>query len=241
MTEGATNDGGFNPRLVIAVVVVGVIAFIALWALIALGPQLSSGNDGRGHALSKAAPGYAGIVDLLERSNATVTMERGTGPVLYEEYNPLLVLTPTHRTKTPEITELLTANNLNRSLVVLPKWIAGRVPGQKVKAGWVSAGYADTPPAQLLPPAQFGEVKITARPAKAQTVPVNIAGRRFSVELPEDVQTVEGAGLETLIAGPAGGAVLARTRDKDLYILADPDLINNLALRRATRRAPPPI
>lgn len=229
MTEGPTNDGGFNPRLVIAVVVVGVIAFIALWAMIALGPQLSSGNDGRGHALSKAAPGYAGIVDLLERSNATVTMERGTGPVSYEEYNPLLVLTPTHRTKTPEMTELLTANNLNRSLVVLPKWIAGRVPGQKVKAGWVSAGYADTPPAQLLPPAQFGEVKITARPAKAQTVPVNIAGRRFSVELPEDVQTVEGAGLETLIAGPAGGAVLARTRDRDLYILADPDLINNLA------------
>ena len=60
MSKAATNDHGFNPRLIAAVVAIGVIAFIALWALIALAPQISSGNDGGGHALSKAAPGYGG-------------------------------------------------------------------------------------------------------------------------------------------------------------------------------------
>ena len=73
MTKAGANDQGFNPLVIAGVVIVGVVAFIALWALVALGPQLSSGNDGGGHALSKAAPGYAGIVDLLERAGAKVT------------------------------------------------------------------------------------------------------------------------------------------------------------------------
>src|SRR3546814_6902106 len=47
--------------------------------------------------------------------------------------------------------------------------------------------------------------------------------------LPAGVQTVTGDDLETLVAAPGGGAVLARARDADLYILADPDLIDNLA------------
>ena len=56
MSGAAATDDGFNPRLIAGVVVIGIVAFIALWALIALGPQISSGNDGGGHALSKAAP-----------------------------------------------------------------------------------------------------------------------------------------------------------------------------------------
>ena len=38
--------------VIAAVVAVGVVAFIALWALVALGPQLSGGTDGGGHAPS---------------------------------------------------------------------------------------------------------------------------------------------------------------------------------------------
>lgn len=107
MSNSATNDHGFNPRLIAGVVVIGIVAFIALWALIALGPQLSSGKDGGGHALSKAAPGYAGIVDLVERAGADVELRRRVETTQYEEYEPLLVLTPTHRTRAPEIAELL--------------------------------------------------------------------------------------------------------------------------------------
>ena len=59
MTGRSDHDNPFDPRLIAAVVAVGVVAFIALWALVALGPQLSSGNDGGGHALSKAAAGLS--------------------------------------------------------------------------------------------------------------------------------------------------------------------------------------
>ena len=57
MSDTAATSDGFNPRLIAAVIAIGIVAFVALWALIALGPQVSSGNDGGGHALSKAAPG----------------------------------------------------------------------------------------------------------------------------------------------------------------------------------------
>src|SRR3546814_13988871 len=50
-----------------------------------------------------------------------------------------------------------------------------------------------------------------------------------------NVQTISGDNLETLIAGPGGGAVLAQVGDRDLYILADPDLINNLAFASRDR------
>ncbi|WP_447765786.1 DUF4350 domain-containing protein [Sphingopyxis panaciterrae] len=235
--RAAAGDHGFNPRLMAAVVAVGVIAFIALWALVALGPQLSSGNNGGGHALSKAAPGYAGIVDLLERARADVELRRTIQGSGYEDYDQLLILTPTHRSRPEEVTELLGTQSDNRVLIVLPKWETVSVPGQAPKPGWVGAGFAHTPPARLLPEAFFGKVAIRAQPGKAQTVPANIAGRTFSAALPDNVQTVEGKGLDVLIAGPGGGAVLARARERDLYILADPDLINNLAFASKDKAA----
>ncbi|WP_326913889.1 DUF4350 domain-containing protein [Sphingopyxis chilensis] len=235
MSNAATNDHGFNPRLIAAVVAIGVIAFIALWALIALAPQISSGNDGGGHALSKAAPGYAGIVDLAERAGAEVELRRRVEVESYEEYEPLLVLTPTHRTRAPEIAELLDAQRTGPVLIVLPKWQTMAVPGQTPKPGWASAGFPVRPPAKMLPPAYFGTVAIKAAPSKAQQVPARLGGRSFAASLPGNVQTIEGRNLEMLIAGPGGAAVLAQVGEHDIYVLADPDLINNLAFASRDR------
>src|SRR5690606_9030408 len=116
------------PRLIGGIIAVGVIAFIALWALIALGPQLSSGNDGGGHALSKAAPGYAGIVDLLERTGVGVDLRRQAEKDSREGDRPLLILTPTHSSPPEEIRDLLAAQRQGPVLVVLPKWRAMPIP-----------------------------------------------------------------------------------------------------------------
>src|SRR3546814_19952491 len=75
----------------------------------------------------------------------------------------------------------------------------------------------------MLPPAHFGQVAIEAAPGKTQQVPARLAGHSFTAWLPDNVQTISGDNLETLIAGPGGGAVLAQVGDRDLYILADPD------------------
>ena len=229
MSGGATGESSFNPRLIAGIVVMGIVAFIALWALVALGPQIGSGNDGKGHALSKAAPGYAGIVDLLERAGATVEVRRKAESYHYDDYDPLIILTPTHRTRPEEIAELIAGAGGAPVLIVLPKWEAGQIPGTDTKPGWVSGGFPVTPPSKLLPSATFGQVDIRAEKAKPGRAPAWLAGRNIALALPADVQTVAGDGLETLAAAPGGGAVLARAQSHDYYILADPDLINNFA------------
>ncbi|MGL3822064.1 DUF4350 domain-containing protein [Sphingopyxis sp. R3-92] len=229
MSASAAHDAGFNPRLIGGVVVIGIVAFIALWALIALGPQLSSGNDGGGHALSKAAPGYAGIVDLLERAGADVELRRQVETTQYEDYEPIIVLTPTERTRPEEMKELIEAQGSAPVLIILPKWIAGRIPGEAAKPGWVSGGVANPPPTRLLPSEYFGEVRIARAPQGGGTARGLVAGRELTLALPAQLHTVAGDELDTLIAGPGDTAVLARTSNRDLYILSDPDLVNNLA------------
>lgn len=229
MSASAAHDAGFNARLIGGVVVIGVVAFIALWALIALGPQLSSGNDGGGHALSKAAPGYAGIVDLLERAGADVELRRQVETPPYEDYEPIIVLTPTERTRPEEMKELIEAQGGAPVLIILPKWIAGRIPGEAAKPGWVSGGVANPPPARLLPSEYFGEVRIARASQGSGTARGLVAGRELTLALPAQLHTIAGDELDTLIAGPGDTAVLARTSNRDLYILSDPDLVNNLA------------
>lgn len=235
---GAPGDHGFNPRLIGGVIAIGVVAFIALWALIALGPQLSSGNDGGGHALSKGAPGYAGIVDLLERAGAHVELRRRVEPYRYDDYTQLAILTPTHETRPGAMQEMLEAQGGAPTLIILPKWQILRIPGQSEKPGWTGSGFRIPAPARLLPADWFGEVEVGSEAAKGARGRGTVAGRAIDLPLPAELQTLSGPDLDTLVAAPGGGAVLARTRDRDLYILADPDLVDNLAFAsRDTARA----
>lgn len=237
MTAAAEHDGGFSPRLIAVVVAIGVIAFIALWALIALGPQLSNGNDGGGHALSKGAPGYAGVVDLLERSGADVELRRRAEPYEYEDFRQLVILTPTLRTRPDELRRLIDAQGNLPVLIVLPKWTALRIPGEEQRPGWVSAAASDLPPEKLLPTEYFGATQLRIAGNRPVTLESDFADRRIRTTLPAEVHTVEGGRMATLIAAPGGGAVLARAerRSRKLYVLADPDLINNLAFASRER------
>lgn len=235
MSGPAANDGGFNPRLIAGVVAIGVIAFIALWALIALGPQLSSGNDGGGHALSKAAPGYAGIVDLLERSDAVIDLRRSEeAPEYEEEWRELLVLTPTHSTKPDDLARVIKGHRGGPILIVLPKWQTGRHPE---KAGWSGNGFPIAPSPKLLPPTVGSIDKIASEPhARGATATGVFGGRNVTLPLRGlRAQVVTAEGYETLIGFPHGGALLAKRPRDAIYILSDPDFINNLAFSSRDR------
>lgn len=231
---GTANRAAFDPRVMIAVILVGVIGFIAMWALIALGPQLSADNNGRGHAMARSVQGFAGIVDLAERSDMWVEVRRKVveaQPLADDEGRTLLVLTPDFDSDPQDLAGLIEAHGDEPVLLVLPKWKTGP---HKTQKGWSGSGSAIPAPANLLPQgfADDGDrprLEDIARPA-----PVVLAGTGFDrgpVTLRAGEWQLIAIGRNTpMLALPGSDdAVLLRAARGDLYVLTDPDLINNFA------------
>ena len=83
----------FSARTMLIVVLVGLFAFSAFVVLSAYAPDLRSGSDGGGHALSKSAVGFAGVVELLKGMDEPVVVSRGEPPPT-PEGKGVLILTP---------------------------------------------------------------------------------------------------------------------------------------------------
>jgi hypothetical protein len=219
----------FNPRLIAAVVIVGVIGFIAMWALIALGPQLSAGNNGQGHALSRSVAGYAGIIDLAERSDMWVDVRRElveSTPMAEDEGRTLLVLTPEHDSDPKEIEALVKAHGDEPVLLVFPKW---QLSAHETRKGWAGGGFTNLASANLVPIKHWvGGVKVVSA-ALGKSSRVEFSERGDFILAPGDWQAVKPGTGRAMLTLPGGEALLARSFSSNLYVLADPDLINNFA------------
>ena len=228
----------FDPRVIGAVVVIGVIGFIAMWALMALGPQLSAGNNAQGHALSKGVAGYAGIVDFAERAGMAVDVRRqveesvpGSGPVL-------LVLTPDQGSEADEIAALINAHGREPVLIVLPKWQSIAHPQRK---GWTGIAFPVTARNDMLDKAGIGGVgkpRIAPLAAPVQTNFTQPGNRRAAITLAAGnwQRMVPGPRNTSLLAMPGSDeALLLRSANRRVYVLTDPDLINNFAFASRER------
>lgn len=113
-----TGKGGFSPAVMAAVLIVGLIAFVAFFAGNALdsGPRLDF--DGRAHAASKSAVGYAGAVELLEDLGHPVVVARGSTT----DSGSVLVITPDGGLPGSVFDLPVVANHYGPVLVVIPKW-----------------------------------------------------------------------------------------------------------------------
>ncbi len=252
----------FDPRVIGAVIVIGVIGFIAMWALMALGPQLSAGNNAQGHALSKGVAGYAGIVDYAERADIWVDVRREVveaTPLGDDEGSTLLVLTPDQSSEPDEIEALIMAHGREPVLIVLPKW---RTLPHPQRRGWAGLAFVASAHPRLVPWDRFGGREpdvalITTR----QPGPLAFKGsgyqRGTAATQPGQWQALFGGGGTVMIGMPdvplfwkppgrpaatqsemraaENPALLIRSADRRLYVLADPDLINNFAFASRER------
>ncbi|MDX2211168.1 MAG: DUF4350 domain-containing protein [Sphingopyxis sp.] len=231
----------FDPRVIGAVIVIGVIGFIAMWALMALGPQLSAGNNAQGHALSKGVAGYAGIVDYAERADIWVDVRREVvkaTPLGDDEGSTLLVLTPDQSSEPDEIEALIKAHGREPVLIVLPKWRSIPHPQRK---GWTGIAFPVTARQDLLDKADIGGVGKPRIAPLAATVQTSFAGpsnRRDAVTLAAGnwQRVAPGPRNASLLAVPGSDdALLVRSANRRVYVLADPDLINNFAFASRER------
>ena len=229
----AASDQGqpFNVKLMLGLIAGGIVAFAAFMLLAAYAGDFRSGRDGRAHALSVSATGFKGIVELVGHSGGQARLVRTEAEL---ESEGLLVLAVEQGTDPRTLKEVVDRRGAKATLLILPKWLT--VPNKR-RSGWV---YAIDPLDEQFLTALIGEVQGVkiVQPTQGRGV---AAGRELlegvKVPLPKRPQYVAGKDVKPLLAGP-GGALLAQLGDRPLWILSDPDLMNNHGLKNArTARA----
>ncbi len=130
----------FNPKIMLALVLFGALAFFATLYFIGTG-QTGNANDGGGHAAAKGLNGYAAIAELLEDDGHKVSLSRSPGAL--DDY-ALLILTPPASMDAADLEKVIEDRRFEGpTLVILPKWSVSKVPDAwdvKKDEGWVVLG-----------------------------------------------------------------------------------------------------
>lgn len=215
------SGGAFSPLVIGALVLVGVFAFAAFFTLSAFAPELENGRDGRAHALSQSAVGYAGVVRLLRARGETV----GIGRTIEgeERISGLVVLTP-ERPITAD--ELETASGYT-TLVVLPKWAVGPHP---THPGWVArAGTFDTEGVATVL-SEIAPGLTVSRTGGSPRTNLRYGESTLATSGPiEDLQTISGPNIRPIIVDQSGAIIMGLVEHDDalpFYVLSDPDFLN---------------
>lgn len=233
LTTGNSNP--FNARVMLWVIGAAIVSFVGYVFLSAYAPEMKKGEDGRGHAFSRSAIGYAGIVALRDTIGRSPNIVRDQAGL---DTPRLVVVTPEAYTDPEVLGKLIRNRGDNPTLIILPKHQT--VPSLK-KKGWVqgSGQLSTSSITNIL--SDVAPVTVSHNAAKqAERYESDWAP---TVTFPKGrvVQTISGARLEPYITSGDGKILLAGVRrqnvtdDEDddytpVYILSDPDVINNLGI-----------
>lgn len=242
-TSGKASQGAglFSPRVIAAVVAASMIAFVAFLWLTANAGDTRSGRDGGAHALSNGATGFQGLGDLLDATGGKAIRVRDKkalrGP-------GLLVLTPTVSTDPAVLAAIVNQRTRGRTLIILPKWATRPLEVvQGGQRGWVSnlgPSYTGRRLVDALSKkfilVNVGEPLFRGKPARRGRALSRLVGNFAGPLRP---QTITGPDVDAIVSLADGRALVARlTSNPRVFIAADPDIFNNLALKDlATTRA----
>ena len=148
-----SRNAPFDRRAVLALVLFGFLAFLALLYFIGTGETDRGPDNGRAHAASNGLTGYSGLVRLTEEAGFDIAVSRNEGAL---DNAGLLVMTPPHQTDAEELGEALEQRRYSGpTLLILPKWSGGElpdIPGRDHPDGWISlSGLAAPAFTQKLP------------------------------------------------------------------------------------------
>jgi hypothetical protein len=210
----------FSPRLLVGWIAGAVAAFAI--ALYFMGGGELGGPDSTGaNTFSRSAIGYAGIAEVLTQLGIPVAKSRSNSLEKLTAGGVLVIAEPL---RSPQIeTDLRPLLNAKTILLVLPKWTG--LPSQE-KSGWVQQVFerpATDAQLALKLVAPNAEVMRGSFPIKWST---NLLKVSPNLDLP--LQFMRGDRLRPIIAGEAGillGEISEQNRK--IWILADPDIINN--------------
>lgn len=235
----ATHTEPFRMRTVALMLAIGIMGFVGMLVIGAFAPDLRSGRNGGAHALSNAAVGFSGIVQLANATGRNARIIRSEHQFDTED---LLVVTPDHGWQ--NLNGVLGPRSAKPTLIVLPKW---DTVSDLDHGGWVRVRGLAWPfdPAQMLAPrTTFAIQRRRSGGAPLVAAPDFQTGTYFTAPRVLQVITGKKTGkdekpqkLVPLLTDGKGGAVLVRLGDGPLYVLADPDLLSNAGIKDPRRAA----
>lgn len=210
----------FNRKSILAIVGAGILAFTAMLVLGAYAPDLRSSSNGGSHALSNAATGYSGLVRLAELTGRNPTVVREDHLLDSED---LLVISPEHQMV--DLSEILERRQAKATLLILPKWKTLR---DKKKPAWVRIEglLPRAEPAGVLAPEHKLSI-LRNRTDRTMLERLRHAPNELAFRAPRLMQAVKSGELRPIVWHPAGHVILGEIGESRLYVLADPDLLNN--------------
>jgi hypothetical protein len=215
-----TAESAFSPRLLI-VWIAGAALVFAISLYFMGGGELGGPDTAGPSTFSRSAIGHEGIAEVLQQLSIPVVKSRSSSLDKLSPGSVLVIAEPTHTAQVEEtVRALLKARTI---LLVLPKWIG--LPSEQ-KPGWlkeVGEGSLGDARWALNLVAPRGEV-VRERGSVSWTT--NQLGIAPSIEAP--TQLVRGDRLRPII-GAEQGMLLGEISDRDhtVWVLADPDVINN--------------
>lgn len=224
-TSGAGGEGAFSTRTVIALLIAGVFAFCAFMVLSAYAPDLSSGQDGGAHALSKSAVGYAGMAQLLKNLGDPVVISRD--PKLQAGSAGLLIVTPGLDVDKNALSAL-TVSAGEPILIVLPKWAVASDPANP---GWVAklAPYGAADVAKVLDQ-RFTGVTMVSENALGPVQLTGVPGGPLTSGSIDQLQAFTND-PDIFVRDAKGDGVVTKSHTEPVYILSDPDFLNTQGIK----------
>ncbi len=224
MSERLPQDSNPFSAFVSAIMIgVGLLAFIAIFALLAWSPDLASKNRAGQHPYSSSAIGYGGLIKLLEADGQTVTVSRLASSLDYSDGLLVLTLPRFGMNRAPDF-DLEGVSE--PALYVLPKWSGF---ADREKPNWQKdTDLMDRGSVAAIAQGFDSDIKVwrLRNPGRIRT-PFGSQSPKFEHQM----QGLESDSLGTIIETP-GGTLLAKVPGRDVYILSDPDVVNTFGLAR---------
>lgn len=227
------NANPFSPRLVAGIVLGGAIAFLGFLLLMAYAPQLKMRTGEGATPMSRSAIGFYGLYRLAEMTGRPVNL----GDKDHWWYDGLIIVTIAPDTNPDTLRDLIHARggaeNAN-TLYIMPKWLTMPLPANRrwvQQMGPLQPDWTKKIADAFGRGVEFGIGK-AKRGARITAYQPDMMGGVNAPQSPTAMFIAKGA--QPVLWDSEGRTILGmiqRDADSRDYILADPDLLSNMALK----------
>lgn len=222
-------SGPFRRTTLIVVVLVAVISGAIAIGLTLRGDDVEARRTGYTNTYSRSAIGYRGLVRLLEQLDIPVVVST-SDPEKKSAHGLLVIAEPDLEDEAARARLWTLVTGAERVLVVLPKWYGYGPRGQP----WIDRVF----PVEIsridkvLDAIAVPETRVVRRIPERWTA-VDGWSARPAIRQP---QLVASSTLERVVGDGRGRVLLGkivRSETSELWVLTDPDVLNNVGLRSA--------